>query len=408
MANEAPIGDLVRLEDDERLDIPDARRLQSFTYEAVADALGALFGECSGVLSVPVFGETVGAVTIGECMLAGFKRRPGSNTRVRGGLFHYNPASPYQAGNTTLNLSAYQSPEAFPYLWFCRRELEADVETRVRHIGGVESTYAPKTTRRQYIGFGATTDLNTPPNETEDWFVFARVVSWSGVNPNKVPTIQPISVFDRGHRLGAVNAASLSDLIGRYSLLTGFLDSSGGIETGIAKVIGLLANFILRLDSNTHDFNANTLVVQPGSTAKFVPSDSAVRGRKELHADLETVEDIIAATPRMLVWGSVPANGALTGPNFTGLNKLQAAGSNDSYVTGAYTIKVKAASKPVCVQATTNENTVGGTALSRNPHAFVSATADPTVWNVVIFTWDAAGAEANNAFYVTVWGEPVP
>jgi hypothetical protein len=299
MANDNPIGDAVRFDDDERLDIPDAKRLQRFVYEALADALGGIMGECAGVLTQPAFGSNVGAVTIGECMLAGFRRKAGSTRRVRGGVFHYDPASPYQAGSTTVNLSAYQSPERFPYLWFCRREMEADQESRRRHVGGVEASYTPNTTKRQRIGFGVTIDREVPPNETDDWFVFARVIAWSGSFPNKVPTIQPIHAFDKGLPLGT--NANVANQLGMLLMYTGDADTS------LARAIGLLANFVLRLTSNTHGFDAGSLEVSNGSIASFY-QPSEVRGVKELHAATLVLEGI----PRPLYIGRLVYNAGLT------------------------------------------------------------------------------------------------
>lgn len=404
MANETPIGDLVRLEDDERLDIPDARRLQSFVYEALADAIGGTFGPCYGVLSEPAFGAVVGAVTIGECVLVGIKAATGGSKRFRGGVFPYNPASSYQAGNTTINLSAYQSPEAFPYLWFCRRELEADIETRVRHVGGVESTYAPKTTRRQYIGFGATTDFSTPPNETEDWFIFARVTGWSGVFPNKVPAIEPVHIFDKGKLLGLYGTAS--NYLGAY-----MMDQDGG--TGIAQAMGLLSHFILRLTSNTHTFDPSTLEDLAATSATFEP-DPAVRGIMELHDDLEAAEAVLAATPRMLVWGSVLAAGTLSGPNFAGLNKLQAAAFNDQlFDVGDYNIHVRA-TEITSVQVTWGYPT---------PFSYPELHTTQPTYSVVVsnsglnqsinvrfIRHDGAfdGERIALPFYIVVWGTPAP
>lgn len=300
MANDNPIGDAVRFDDDERLDIPDAKRIQGFVYEAVADALGGIMGECAGVLTQPAFGSTVGAVTIGECMLAGFRRKAGSTRRVRGGVFHYDPASAYQAGSTTVNLSAYQSPEAFPYLWFCRREMEADQESRRRHVGGVEASYNPNTTKRQRIGFGVTIDREVPPDETDDWFVFARVIAWSGSFPNKVPTIQPIHAFDKGLPIGT--HASITNQLGLFLMYTDDADTS------LAKAIGLLANIALRLTSNTHNYDAYTLEVRDPSSAALYPPDPTVRGVMELHAATLVLE----GTPRPLYIGRLVYNAGLT------------------------------------------------------------------------------------------------
>lgn len=393
MANEAPIGDLVRLEDDERLDIPDARRLQSFVYEALADAIGGTFGPCHGVLSEPAFGTAVGAVTIGECVLVGIKAATGGTKRFRGGVFPYNPASSYQAGNTTVNLSAYQSPEAFPYLWFCRRELEADIETRVRHVGGVESTYAPNTTRRQYIGFGATTDFSTPPNETEDWFIFARVTGWSGVFPNKVPTIEPVHIFDKGKLLGLYGTAS--NYLGAY-----MMDQDGGVS--IAQAMGLLSHFILRLTSNTHTFDPSTLEDLAATSATFEP-DPAVRGIMELHDDLEAVEDVVNNQPVMLAWGYIQADGALTGDNFTGMNKRQVAAAADAKTgTGEYSLKVKAAS--VAAVHITLRASASDPSSVNNPSCVVGGGNATIGFN----TFNLAGSAADRPVWVTVWGTPAP
>lgn len=295
---ETPIGDLVLFEDDQRLDAVDARALQVLIYQCVADALGGLMGETSGVLGGVDFDTAnPAAVGVGECVLAGFKRSTGSSARVEGVIIHYNPAGNYQSQVTLPTLAPYAAGEETPYVWFCRAETAADRATRKRYQAGQERSFTPLTRLRQNVRFGVTIDRTSPPDANNDWFVFGQVSDWVG----GIPTITPISPFD----IGIEPAAALQDgyFVGATVRKINQLPAEDGPfihgpsvgpwANGLARIITYLGQALAQTNVGSVTF-ASDGSTTPSETGPFlVTQDGGSRGRQELDAALATAEQDI-------------------------------------------------------------------------------------------------------------------
>ncbi len=289
---ETPIGDLVLFEDDERVDAVDVRALQVLIYQCIADALGGLMGETSGVLGGVTFDTTAGpgAVGVGECTLCGFSRVSGSSARVEGLIMHYNPAGAYQIQKTLPTLASYSSSDR-PYLWFARAESPADRATRKKFSAGAERTITPMTRLRQNVLFGVTASRTTPPDETSDWFVFAQVTAWSGGSPN-IPTIRAFRPWDIG-RNDAQSASSDLYYPGRR---VEQINASNGTPylNGLPRVLTYLAQVLALTRDNAMEFAHDGSTVVLGSDVEALPlvldGGALWRGTKQLDADLTALD----------------------------------------------------------------------------------------------------------------------
>jgi len=396
MAN-APIGDVVRVEPDERLDIPDFNALQTLVYQAIVDLLGGLLGETSGVLGRPTF-DTSAAPTIGigSAMFVGCKRVTGDLGRTQGYVVPYNPASPVQASFATLNLAAFTA--TLPYLWWARTQVDSDQATRRRWAGGTEATFTPNTRARTRVIFGATNNINTPPNPDHDWFVWGKVTSWAGV----VPTIQTYSPWDLNSPASGLGPPN--PYVGAY--LQQVWGSQSGVKGGLAQVITVLGINILRLLDSDWVMNPFGDVVTPG-TYGFGTLPPANSGAYQMNDRVEALEETVpkhTLRQRVLLTGRfvnatnnvTDFGGDLTNPN---LYNVTCACVRDS--TGVYIIDsgLATAFNSKDIQVSICDTT--------NPNSFVA-------WErvagdlIYVRTYSSGGTLANRDFSFCITGTMPP
>lgn len=395
MANDSPIGDLVNFEDDERLDKPDALALQVLGYEALADALGGLLGECSGVVGWPTFGTTpTSAITIGECVLVGSRRRSGSTNRPRAVIHAYNPASTYQAGSTTVDVSAYDAADQLAYLWFARTEMLADIASRRRWSGGGEATFNPNTTKRTRIIFGTSLDTATPPDEDNDWYVFAQIVSWAG----SVPTIEPFHPLEPGNLAGSgsTDDSKIAKTLVDVGALTG-----PGVRLGFAEYVDVLRRAqLMQLDSDW-TFDPDTGEVLTAGTVSILGNGADQQGNKQLAERLDVIED----QPVLMCVGKVLTSGAVS--NFASLIRREAIVDADSRTSaGIWKVAVRSPGGIASVNVSV-KNRDGGPDPASDASTIrsyvISGTGAGNYW-VVVWAWDNTNAPSDVDFYIQVWG----
>ena len=415
-----PVGDAVRFVDDERLDIPDARALQTLIYEYMADALGGLMGETSGALTDITF--TTGnnaAIGIGECTLCGFKRRTDSSARVRGGIFHYDPTSNYQAGSATVDLSAYVAGTDNAFLWFRRVELPADLATRHKYDSTAEreKTFAMNTKYRTKLAFGASNDRDTPPNELYDWFVFAQVISWNAT----VPTIQPVHPFDVGIVPSSLTGSVTPFLGDAFDQAYPNANGLGSYQRGLAQWLTFYSQRLTEHQDSAWILAMNGTVSLAGTQGL---SQVPARGLKQLDADLTTAEATLASTSLSSLAASRVIYSALitfnSGTNNYGITReFLATGASSGVDTNAHGIGYKASvtvSSPGITQGSHCVQVIdsGMSSLSTNGVYPITALSDPAVlvantsWRYdVVFRNTFGTLQAGNSFAITVFGGPV-
>lgn len=392
------IGDLVRLIANIRLDLVDILAMQTLNYETLSNVIGTLYGESSGAVGAVTFGTApLSAITIGECMLIGSKRVSGSSGRCEGIAIHYNPASPYQSGSTTVDISAY-SAVGYPYLWFARTEMQADMANRRSYDSGAgrEVTISPNTRWRQKVIFGATSTRDTPPNTEQDWYVFAQVTAWAGI----VPTIEPIDPYDVGivPRTDPYATSYLGKLLRRTVGA-----SYAGYKMGLPHRLNMLAQKLTSVISNDWGFGEDQTLTTAGTVGLAGEADPGIN---QLSADVEALNDAVLLRPQLLAWGFVGATGALTGDNFTGLSKLAVATTPDSHTigTGVYAIKVTAESISSVIVSIRDS---GGNFFT-DPFKIASGhnAGETPNFTLAVWTVDESDLASDHGFYVQVWGTP--
>lgn len=396
MANDSPLGDLVNFEDDERLDKPDALALQVLGYEALADDLGGLLGECSGVIGWPTFGTTpTSAITIGECVLVGSRRRSGSTNRPRAVIHPYNPLSTYQSGSTTVDVSAYDAADQLAYIWFARTEMLADIASRRKFAAGVESTFNPNTRKRTRIIFGTSLDTATPPDEDNDWYVFAQIVSWAG----SVPTIEPFHPFEPGNLAGAgdTNDAKIAKTLVDSGALT-----DPGVRLGFPEYLDVLRRAqLMQLDSDW-TFDPDTGEVLTAGTVSILGNGADQQGNKQLAERLDVLED----QPSLLLWGRVTIDAAT--PSFANLSRREVPVDADAHgATGVFSLGCKSTGQPV-VNVTPSRRSSGdftGTAPTHQVQ-ILAGTGAGVNWVITVRLWDNTNAAVDSDFHITAFGVP--
>lgn len=395
------IGDLVRLIANIRLDLVDILAMQTLNYETISNVIGTIYGESSGAVGAVTFGTTpLSAITIGECMLIGSKRVSGSSGRCEGIAIHYNPASPYQSGSTTVDISAY-SAVGYPYLWFARTEMQADMANRRSYDSGAgrEVTISPNTRWRQKVIFGATSTRDTPPDAEQDWYVFAQVTAWAGI----VPTIETIDPYDVGivPRTDPYATSYLGKLL-RRTVGTSY----AGYKMGLPYRLNMLAQKLTSVISNDWAFGEDQTLTTAGTVGLAGEADPGIN---QLSADMESV----AIQPVMLAWGKVTTTATVT--DFSEVTKRDVATDASSRSSaGVYLIGIRAPSGIVSVNVTIKSKDSPAIDVPAQAATVVTRVNNGTGagdFIIVVWTYDKgnAGTDADPAladidFYITVWG----
>ncbi len=219
--------DFVKLYDDERLDLVDLDRIQTFVDEYLGRMLGGLVGEGAGVLSGCALDTTnIAAVSIGAGLL--FTAAPaGTDGKIpTGTVVRHDPAASGQISTVDLSGQVGQTP----YLWARAVGFDTDQELRKAWDAATGTEVAmspsPKTVSRQRVVFGVGV---TEPDGSAGWFQFARVTSWNG----NVPAIVMLSPFDyNDDGLGGAETR-VRAIMGMYPQL--------GVSQALTTIIAALA-----------------------------------------------------------------------------------------------------------------------------------------------------------------------
>ena len=200
-------GTRVRFVDDERLDIIDAERMQTFGEQWAAQNLGML-GLCSGVVGDPptfTYSTITTRLTIGRCVMAYSEVDPATGAMSTATVV-YDPTNPAQPVMAPIVGPLAPDPAV---LWARRSEVAAQSETRRKWDTGT-GTEVAFATETVYVGVTSAqaAPVGVVPAGT-GWFPFAKITSWAGAP--LVPTVVPLSIWDgefQGTNLG--NAAVMT------------------------------------------------------------------------------------------------------------------------------------------------------------------------------------------------------
>jgi len=177
--------DRVNLQDNERLDIPDALNLQELTYEYIGRCLGGLLGRVSGCLDPPKFTvDTVNeTISIGAGLFYTFDLVDG---HVFGKVLRMNPIGVEQSTQSSVSVSYSGSNVADNHAIWCKRKVtdpggNSPAESRKfwNTAGGVEvvQNLPPKHIEVLEFSWGT-----SPPAAGDGWFPIAVVIGSTSAN----------------------------------------------------------------------------------------------------------------------------------------------------------------------------------------------------------------------------------
>lgn len=284
-------GDAVRLEDDERLDKPDALAIQSLIFETMIRSFGGLFGgagaagqpsvEFSGCLHAPSTSWDSGSkiVTFGAGLLldAGTLTSPSGSPGAR--IVRHDPTL---AGQTsTLDLTSYH-PSTQCLIWAKRTYTSAavpgvpgalDTRKRWNTSDDAEESFSTYTRFGERVEWTAATATivsglvsGTPTYPSGTGWIPCYRVTWSA----GTPSFSPISGFEAG-----MNGTSFVDASAAAAMAMG-----SGNAMAVAYLLRRLRNGVAYLRDNTGTTNWDSNV-------------STYRGVKQLDTDLTTAENDI-------------------------------------------------------------------------------------------------------------------
>lgn len=188
--------DRVKLHAQERLDLDDARALQSLVYDYVQEALGGLFGHTRGALSMPVITqvENNGAPYITLSPFQFVSSAPmDAGVAVSGGVAHhqhrsivvsYDATEEASAQISITNARAYYQDYVGAYLWARPISVDTDQATRIRWSvsGGAEQTFSAETRESQRVAFAIQTNEPSYAEGEAKWSPIAKITAWTDAN----------------------------------------------------------------------------------------------------------------------------------------------------------------------------------------------------------------------------------
>ena len=206
--------DRVKLHAQERLDLDDARALQSLVYDYVQEALGGLFGHVRGALSVPTITqvENNGApyITLNAFQFV-------TTTPIESGVSVSSPSAgtalnqfkttvvtyePTEESSVQISIDtarAYYQDYVDSYLWARPISVDTDQATRIRWSvsGGAEQTFSAETRESQRVAF---TIARTEPAYADGeakWAPIAQIIGWSDAdNTGSLAQWQVVSAYE--------------------------------------------------------------------------------------------------------------------------------------------------------------------------------------------------------------------
>ena len=207
--------DKVKLYAQERLDLDDARALQTLIYDYIQEALGGLFGRVRGALSLPRISQTEngGAPYIELSTFQFVTSTPISasarsvNSPSSGTSYNqektivvtYDPSEETSTQISIDTARAYYQDYVGAYLWARPVQVDTDTATRVQWsvAQGDEVVFSDQTREAQRVEFRV---QNSEPAYIEGeaaWAPIAYITRWSDAdNTNSVAYWQVISAFE--------------------------------------------------------------------------------------------------------------------------------------------------------------------------------------------------------------------
>jgi hypothetical protein len=208
MTKSLKTGHRIRLDDDERLDIPDALDLSVLPLDYANELGAALLGGSQGELSVLPVGGTLALLTFDTTTPAATVIGGPGGAGTAAMLMHtlrktsgeheaevllYDPGLSGQP--TTVDLSAFV-PGDTPIVWARREDWDDDTDTRRKwDIASSQEIVFSLNTRERYRVLFEATAGTTPPDTDIRWFAVAQVLTLVG----SVYTWDMIHPFDCGY-----------------------------------------------------------------------------------------------------------------------------------------------------------------------------------------------------------------
>lgn len=207
--------DKVKLYAQERLDLDDARALQTLVYDYVQEAIGGLLGHIRGALSVPSITQTEngGAPYIELSAFQFVTSRPvfassrAVTTPSAGTAYHQHKSivvsyDPNEETSTQISIDtarAYYQDYVGAYLWARPLYRDSDTATRVQWsvAQASEVQFSDETREAQRVEFVVQTSEPAYATGEAKWAAIAELIAWSdGDNPDSLASWQFLSAFE--------------------------------------------------------------------------------------------------------------------------------------------------------------------------------------------------------------------
>lgn len=196
MAVERPNIARVRVEAQERLDLPDFDALQDLVDDASQLSLGALLGPGGGCLSPfrvtltaagPVLYMAPTTFQFYWSQRAGTSAVDGTGKAWRGGIVTFNPLNEGQ--QSQWDYTAYVAQAV--YIYARPKVVDAAVDGRRKFTGGAAQSVSLKTRKRVVVELKFSA-LNPSDSTNSGWSPVAVINTWNG----NTPVVTPLSVWD--------------------------------------------------------------------------------------------------------------------------------------------------------------------------------------------------------------------
>ena len=206
--------DRVKLHAQERLDLDDARALQTLVYDYVQEALGGLLGHARGVLSVPQITQVenggapyitlspfqfVTATPIESGISVSSPSAGTALTQFKTTVVTYDASEEASAQISIDNARAYYQDFVGAYLWARPVSIDTDQATRIRWSvsGGAEQTFSANTRESQRVAFVISTAEPTYATGEAKWARIALLTGWTDAdNTDSLAQWQVLSVWE--------------------------------------------------------------------------------------------------------------------------------------------------------------------------------------------------------------------
>lgn len=309
MAVERPNIARVRVEAQERLDLPDFDALQDLVDDASQLSLGALLGPGGGCLSPfrvtltvagPVLYMAPTTFQFYWSQRAGTSAVDGTGKAWRGGVVTFNPLNEGQ--QSQWDYTAYVGQAV--YIYARPKVVDTAVDGRRKFTGGAAQSVSIKTRKRVVVELKFSAVI--PSDSTNSgWSPVAFLNGWNG----NTPTVTPLSVWDswvayqQAQQPGSVPQPSGPSVLNTLALNL--------LETGTDGV-NVWNNF-LGGASTERSYGLPALLMQMRTRMKRFLSKAGnvqwytdpVRDFEQLNTDLAVVEGLVLGKPYLVAAGFV-------------------------------------------------------------------------------------------------------